>query len=218
MSLDMITAAPKRRKERSASPKSASSGGQQTGDEINRLLLSKLLFQDVISLTDSNFSKFTSQKSRDYSAIVMFTAIGAAHGCDVCKKSAVVFSDVARYYRNQFDFNSSVGKERLAFFIVDVDTGRSTFHNMQLEHVPRFFSYPVDSTGAKLPVVEFSVQKAIDGADSFIATLLELTGIKVRYRCSVIIIAYLVSDDDNVFFSKIECIITNIPDRCFYQH
>ena len=174
VSSQIIAAAPKRRKS-SSSTKSSASSTAPNGDDVGKLLLTKMRSLNIIPLTDSNFSKFTSQKSRDYSAIVMFTDFKVDH--EACVKSSVIFSEVAENYRNQFDFNTSSKLERLAFFIVDLHSGMRIFQGMGLEYIPRFFIYPVES--AHLAPVEVALQKVLDGLPTFTTAITEMTGIKV---------------------------------------
>ena len=171
-----IAAAPKRRKH-SSRTKGTAVSSVQNGDDVGKLLLTKMQFHNVIPLTDSNFSKFVSQKSRDYSAIVMFTDYKVDH--EACVKSSIMLAEVAEHYQNQFDFNTSSKMERLAFFIVNVHTGRRIFQDMELEYIPRLFIYPVESAHAHLATVEISLQQVLDGLTTFTAAITEATGIKV---------------------------------------
>ena len=167
---------------RSKSSSKSDATKQSNVVDINKILKAKFLSQAVVSLTDSNFSKFINQKSRDYTAILMFTAIGPKYECEVCGRGAQVFSEVANYYHTQYDFNSSKINERLAFFMMDVDTARGTFQKMDIQHVPRFFVYSVNSDGAQSAPGEFDVQRAMEGPDSLIKTIGEITKVKVCYR------------------------------------
>ena len=111
-------------------------------EERHRTLSSKFLTQNVVSLTDSNHSKYINSRPRDYTAVVMYTALSKNHQCDVCRSLQPLFNDVAAFYNAQYNFNTSVPKERLAFFIVDADSAGRTFDEMRLETVPKFYVYP----------------------------------------------------------------------------
>lgn len=87
-----------------------------------RVLSAKFATQNVVPLTDSNYTRFVSFIPREYSAVVMFTALSSNHQCTICKSLLPVFNDVAAFYYAQYSFNASSPKERLAFFIVDADT------------------------------------------------------------------------------------------------
>eukprot|EP00596_Hydrurales_sp_CCMP1899_P005636 CAMPEP_0119035636 /NCGR_PEP_ID=MMETSP1177-20130426/2795_1 /TAXON_ID=2985 /ORGANISM="Ochromonas sp, Strain CCMP1899" /LENGTH=408 /DNA_ID=CAMNT_0006994205 /DNA_START=65 /DNA_END=1291 /DNA_ORIENTATION=- len=154
----------------------------KAGLERRKVLATKYLSRPIVSLTDGNFSKFITLRPRDYSAVLMFTALGAKYQCDICNRVAGVFTEVASMYQNQFDFNGTDAKDRLAFFIVDVDTARSTFQDMQLETVPRFFVLPPREEGAsklKMGDYEFEVQKAMEGSSSIMEEISKLSGVKI---------------------------------------
>lgn len=146
------------------------------------ILSTKYLNQPIVSLTDSNFSRFITSRPRDYSAVIMFTALGTKYGCDICTRVLSSYTEVAKYSQNQYDFNSSSLDNRLAFFIVDVEHARNTFQDMQLETVPRFFVLPPrqeNSPKLKMGDFEFEVQKALEGSSGIIKEINKLTNMKI---------------------------------------
>jgi thiol-disulfide isomerase/thioredoxin len=154
----------------------------KAGLERRKILATKYLSRPVISLTDGNFSKFITLRPRDYTAVIMFTALGPKYQCEICSRVAGTFTEVASNYQNQFDFNGTNAEERLAFFIVDVDSARSTFQDMQLETVPRFFILPPREEGAaklKMGDYEFEVQRALEGPASIMEEISKLSGVKM---------------------------------------
>jgi OST3 / OST6 family, transporter family len=122
-------------------------------------LSTKFLKQSLVPLTDSNYSKFVTQRPRDYVAVVMFTALGSRYSCTACKAALTIYVDVANLYYAQYDFNSSLPKDRLAFFIVDADTAGQTFEDMKLETVPRFYILPPRTeSDSKLKLSDFEIE------------------------------------------------------------
>lgn len=122
-------------------------------------LTTKFSNQNLVSLTDSNYSKFITLRPRDYVAVVMFTALGSRYSCSACKTALPVYADVANLYYGQYDFNSSLPKDRLAFFIVDADTAGQTFEDMKLETVPRFYILPPRTeSDSKMKLSDFEVE------------------------------------------------------------
>ena len=124
-------------------------GSVNDGAERVRLLSDKFLVQNSVYLTDYNYSKFISS-SREYVSVVMYTALSKNHQCDICKNLLPLFNDVASLYYSQFNFNMSLPKERLAFFIVDADSAGRTFEGMRLQTVPKFYIYPNKASDEKL--------------------------------------------------------------------
>jgi hypothetical protein len=127
----------RRTKAKESQAKSSSSS-----DARLQILSAKFLKQNLVPLTDSNYSKFVIQRPRDYVAVVMFTALGSRYSCTACKTALAIYIDVANLYYEQYNFNSSLPKDRLAFFVVDADTAGQTFEDMKLETVPRFYILP----------------------------------------------------------------------------
>ena len=126
-----------------------SSSNNDANDRI-RLINAKISSADVMYLTDSNHSKFISSVSREYTTIAMYTALSKNHQCGVCTSLLPIFADVASYYNEQYDFNSSIPRNRLAFFIIDADTAGRTFEIMGIETVPKFYIYPPKEINQKL--------------------------------------------------------------------
>ena len=143
--------AAKRSRSKETNPKTAA-------DERLRSLNTKYLTTNMVSLHDSNFSKFVTLRPRDYVAVLMFTALDARYNCEVCKASLPTFREVAALYYGQFDFNSSLPKDRLAFFIVDAGNAGGTFDDLKIETVPRFYVLPPRSEAdSKLKMSDFEI-------------------------------------------------------------
>ena len=129
------------------------------GEADDRLkhLITKFQTQNVIALTDLNFTKFVTLRPRDYVAVVMFT-LANRHDCDICKATMPTFNEVASLYHLQYNFNSSEPKDRLAFFVVDADRAGRTFEELKLETVPRFYVLPPRSeSDVKLKMSDFEL-------------------------------------------------------------
>lgn len=137
-------------------PQKANAGSD--ADERLRSLSAKFINQQMVPLTDSNYSKFIILRPRDYVAVIMFTALGSRYECTVCKATLPIFADVANLYYSQYNFNTSEPKDRLAFFIVDADKAGRTFEDMKLETVPKFYVLPPRSeSDSKLKMSDFEI-------------------------------------------------------------
>jgi OST3 / OST6 family, transporter family len=191
---DISSAAPKNKKGKSrssssssrpssGSKSSASSGGNDgEGAERHATLVEKFRKAPTVPLGDSNFSKFVISRPRDYSAAVMFTALAPKYQCSICHGVDAVYSKLAGYYSTQYDFNSTNIKERIAFFVVDVDGARNVFGDMQFETVPRLFLLPPREKGAskmKMTDFEIDMRSALEGMSGFMDEVERLSGVKV---------------------------------------
>lgn len=170
------------RKKSSSSSSSSSSAEQESSNRLNTLAARFQKSPLPISLTDKNFTKFIKDRPREYTAIIMFTALGQKYQCSICHRSNAVFSEVSSFYHDQYNFNTSSPNQRLAFFTVDIDGSRETFNDMSLESVPRFYALPprnVDSPMLRIGEFELNVRAAIDGAGPFLEELNKAAGVNI---------------------------------------
>ena len=163
------------------SAKIARHGSESLSDSgIRKHLDSKFQMNGAIWLSDYNFSEFTSMKSRNYNALVMMTAMDVKYGCDVCHRGLKIFSEVGSQYATQYSLQSKNLKERLAFFVMDVDSSRKLFQQMKIEFLPRIFMFPVDKiNGPRLDVIEINQEQALVNTKALITGLNEILGLEV---------------------------------------
>lgn len=146
--------------------------------------ISKLLeSQKVLKLNDKNFSSFIVERPRLYNAVVMFTATSPQYQCSICVRTVDTFEQAAKYYKNQYDFNTSSPDQRVAFFVLEVDDSRRTFEEMKLETVPRVYALPPREVGSsKLKMADYEIDNRgiIEGVELLLEGILKLVGVKVR--------------------------------------
>jgi oligosaccharyltransferase complex subunit gamma len=133
-------------------------------------------------LSDKNFSTFVANRPRDYHAVIMFTALDPKYQCMVCTRARDAFVEAAGFYGEQFDFAGQSIDSRVAFFIADVDSARSTFNDMGLETVPRVFALPPlneDAPKVKVGDYEVNSQSLIDGPSAFLDEISKGTGVRI---------------------------------------
>lgn len=148
---------------------------EQLRDKINK--------NGVVSLTDDTFSKFVTDRPREYNAVLMFTATDPMYKCGVCVRAKGVFEDLAKAYNLQYNFTTASIEERVVFFRVEVDDARQIFGSLQLETVPRFYALPPttkDSPKLKLESLEIESRSFLEGLPTAIKFVSEVTKVKVR--------------------------------------
>ncbi len=181
VSLLLVSAA---KKKASSSSKKTTEKDSEAGDTGKIAALSKLLQSTpVISLSDRNFTKFVTERPRDYHAILMFTATSPQYQCGVCVKSLGSYEEVATLYNRQYDFSKTPIGDRVVFFKIEVDSGRQIFGELQLETVPRlFFLPPVDVATPKSSISKFEVDNKVllEGTSRILAEIHGITGVKVE--------------------------------------
>jgi thiol-disulfide isomerase/thioredoxin len=138
----------------------------------------------VIPLSDKNFTKFVTDRPRDYHAVLLFTATGKQYQCGVCVKTQGVYEEIAGLYNAQYDFNKTDIEKKVVFFKIEVDNARAIFTELQLETVPRLFFLPPAAVGApKAQISKFEVDNHVllDGTKRILQEINQITGVKVNY-------------------------------------
>merc|ERR1719318_402741 len=108
----------------------------------------------VIKLIGNKFRDFVKSAPRNYSIIVMFTALSASRQCAICKQASDEYHLVANSYRySQFYSN------KLFFAMVDFDEGPDVFQTMKLNTAPVFMHFPAKGKPKKADNLEFLYNK-----------------------------------------------------------
>lgn len=137
----------------------------------------------VVSLDDDNFKTYSTDRPRDYHAILMFTATAPMYKCGVCGRAKTAFEEVAKAYNSQYNFTTASIENRIAFFRIEVDDARNVFGSLGLESVPRFYHLPPatkESPKMKMETLEIESQSFLQGGAGTLTYLSEITGVKVR--------------------------------------
>lgn len=165
-----------------AKKKTSSEQSLEKSEQRVRTLSSLLTTTPIVYLGDGNFSKYVVERPRAYNALLLFTATAAQYQCSVCLKTKSTFIESASHYANQHDFDSSSPENRLVFFLLEVDSARSIFSDMELETVPRLYLLP--PTNAKTPKMrigdfEIEARALLDGTTALHEEIEQRTKIKV---------------------------------------
>jgi len=91
----------------------------------------------VIKLNGNKFRDFVKNAPRNYSIIVMFTALSASRQCAICKQASDEYQLVANSYRYSQFFSN-----KMFFAMVDFDEGPDVFQSMKLNTAPVFMHFP----------------------------------------------------------------------------
>jgi len=165
ISFTLGASAKKKSSDKKTSPATTSTAIENSNKRLSDI--SSLLQQNkVIKLTDSNFTKYVSERPRHYQAALFFTAIDKKYKCSVCAKARKVYSQAAEFYSQQYDFSSVAPSERIVFFLLDVDSARNIFNNMELETVPRLYVLPsreIDQPKQKAQDFEVDTSSLMEG-------------------------------------------------------
>ena len=86
---------------------------------------------DVIRFDSDKFKEFCRSAPRNYSVIVMFTALVPERQCHVCKEASSEYLTVARSWKYSPNFS-----DKLFIAMVDYDEGQEAFQLMKLNYAP----------------------------------------------------------------------------------
>lgn len=91
----------------------------------------------VLRFNGNKFTDFVKTGPRNYSMIVMFTALAPARQCVICRHAHDEYTIVANSYRY-----SQLYSNGLFFAMVDFDEGSDVFQALQLNTAPVFMHFP----------------------------------------------------------------------------
>jgi oligosaccharyltransferase complex subunit gamma len=107
----------------------------------------------VITLSSDKFNTYIRSKPRNYSTVVMFTALQPGRGCSICKEAYDEFQIVANSWRYSNDYSS-----KLFFVMVDIDEGGvEAFQQLHITTAPTYFHFP--SSGKRKPEDQYDVAR-----------------------------------------------------------
>merc|ERR1719420_104317 len=129
--------------------------------------------KSVIKLNGNKFKDFVRSAPRNYSIVVMFTALSAQRQCAICKQAAAEYELVANSYRySQFYSN------KMFFAMVDFDEGPDVFQLMKLNSAPVFMHFPAKGKPKKLDNMD--IQRVGFGAEAVAKWIGERTEVHIR--------------------------------------
>lgn len=130
--------------------------------------------RSVLRFNGNKFRDYAKSAPRNYSIIVMFTALSAQRQCAICKQASDEYQLVANSYR----YSSAFSSNKLFFAMVDFDEGPDVFQSMKLNSAPVFMHFPAKGKPKKQDSMD--LQRVGFGADAIAKWVQERTEIHVR--------------------------------------
>jgi len=127
----------------------------------------------VIRLNGNKFRDYVRNSPRNYSIVVMFTALSAQRQCAICKQASEEYQIVANSYRYSQQYS-----DNLFFAMVDFDEGPDVFQIMKLNSAPVFMHFPAKGKPKKLDSMD--IQRVGFGADAIAKWIGERTEVNIR--------------------------------------
>jgi len=146
--------------------------GDALGDKVSQLMdLSAK--RPIVKLNGNKFKDFVKNAPRNYSIVVMFTALSAQRQCAICKQASAEYELVANSYRySQFYSN------KMFFAMVDFDEGPDVFQIMKLNSAPVFMHFPAKGKPKKADTMD--IQRVGFGAEAVAKWIGERTEVHIR--------------------------------------
>lgn len=127
----------------------------------------------VIKLNGNKFRDFVKNSPRNYSMVVMFTALSASRQCAICKQASDEYQLVANSYRYSQFFSN-----KMFFAMVDFDEGPDVFQTMKLNTAPVFMHFPAKGKPKKADNMD--IQRVGFSAEAIAKWIGERTEVTIR--------------------------------------
>ncbi|OWR48077.1 putative Tumor suppressor candidate [Danaus plexippus plexippus] len=127
----------------------------------------------MISLNLNRFKEYVRSPPRDYSFVVMFTAMAPSRKCAICQHVYDEYTIVA----NSFRFSSAYS-DKLFFGIVDFDEGSDIFQMLRLNTAPVIMHFP--AKGKPKPADSMDFERAGIHAEAIAKWIQDRTDVQIR--------------------------------------
>jgi oligosaccharyltransferase complex subunit gamma len=157
-------------------PVSEAAAKKESGVSLNdkvASLVSETNKRSVVRMNGNKFRDYVRNSPRNYSMIVMFTALSAQRQCSICKQAGEEFQLVANSYRYSQHYSS-----KLFFSMVDFDEGPDVFQIMKLNSAPVFMHFPAKGKPKKMDTMD--IQRLGFSSDAIAKWIGERTDIQIR--------------------------------------
>uniref|UniRef100_A0A023FLE4 Putative conserved membrane protein n=1 Tax=Amblyomma cajennense TaxID=34607 RepID=A0A023FLE4_AMBCJ len=145
---------------------------QTLGERVQQLTELSLK-RPVIRLNGEKFRHFIKTPPRNYSFIVMLTALAPQRQCSICRQANEEFQILANSWRY-----SSAYSNRLFFGLVDFDEGSDVFNMLQQNSAPVFLHFP--EKGKQRRADHHDIQRLGFGAEGLARWIAERTDVHIR--------------------------------------
>ncbi|KAH8263494.1 hypothetical protein KR044_009755 [Drosophila immigrans] len=154
----------------------AAQGKQKTGltlSERVQNLVDMNMKKPLLRFNGQKFREYVKNTPRNYSMVVMLTALAPTRQCQICRHAHDEFSIVANSYRF-----SPIYSNKLFFAMVDFDEGSDVFQMLRLNTAPVFMHFP--AKGKPKGADTMDIHRVGFAADSIAKFVAERTDITIR--------------------------------------
>ncbi|XP_053475531.1 tumor suppressor candidate 3 [Ictalurus furcatus] len=129
--------------------------------------------RSVIRMNGEKFRRFVKAPPRNYSVIVMFTALQPQRQCSVCRQANEEYQVLANSWRY-----SSAFSNRLFFTVVDYDEGADVFQQLNMNSAPTFMHFP--AKGKPKRADTFDLQRIGFASEQLAKWIHDRTDVQIR--------------------------------------
>jgi len=142
-------------------------------DEKVRILQEMLMKRPVISLNNERWKNFVKSSPRNYSMIVMFTALSSEYNCAICKAAYDEYTIIANSYRYMHS-----NLKQVYFAVVDYGEAPQIFQTLNLNTAPIVYHFPAKGNMKKHDQMDF--QRSGFGAEAIAKFVQDRTDVHIR--------------------------------------
>uniref|UniRef100_A0A336M6Y7 CSON011158 protein n=2 Tax=Culicoides sonorensis TaxID=179676 RepID=A0A336M6Y7_CULSO len=150
--------------------------GQKTKSALSekvQAMLDMNAKKSILRFNGQKFKDYIKSAPRNYSVIVMFTALQPARQCQICRHAHDEYQIVANSYRYSMSYSN-----KLFFAMVDFDEGSDIFQALRLNTAPVFMHFP--AKGKPKGSDTMDIQRVGISADVIAKWVQERTDIQIR--------------------------------------
>lgn len=136
-------------------------------------LMEMAMKRSVLKFNGPKFKQYIKATPRNYSIVVMFTAMAPQRQCQICRHANDEFTIVANSFRY-----SQVYSNKLFFASIDFDEGSDVFQLMKLNTAPVYMHFP--PKGKPKPADTMDIQRVGFAAEAIAKWIGERTDIQIR--------------------------------------
>uniref|UniRef100_A0A3P9MSZ2 Tumor suppressor candidate 3 n=1 Tax=Poecilia reticulata TaxID=8081 RepID=A0A3P9MSZ2_POERE len=129
--------------------------------------------RSVIRMNGDKFRRFVKAPPRNYSVIVMFTALQPQRQCSVCRQANEEYQVLANSWRY-----SSAFSNKLFFTVVDYDEGADVFQQLNMNSAPTFMHFP--AKGKPKRADTFDLQRIGFASEQLAKWIADRTDVQIR--------------------------------------
>uniref|UniRef100_A0A8C9QWE2 Tumor suppressor candidate 3 n=1 Tax=Scleropages formosus TaxID=113540 RepID=A0A8C9QWE2_SCLFO len=129
--------------------------------------------RSVIRMNGDKFRRFVKAPPRNYSVVVMFTALQPQRQCSVCRQANEEYQVLANSWRY-----SSAFSNKLFFTVVDYDEGADVFQQLNMNSAPTFMHFP--PKGKPRRADTFDLQRIGFASEQLAKWIADRTDVQIR--------------------------------------